>query len=168
MHVEGALIAATEALLPGLCPSCHQVLPGGNPGLCARCWSRVVPLSGPACPRCGIPVEDPSEPCLGCAPTPPPQSATLFWGEYDGTLRTAILALKHRGRDDFAAALGVRLAATVAAATWSESVDTVCFVPSHPLRRFKRPWPAAEQLARVVARALRWPSCNAASSSSDR
>lgn len=157
MFLEGVLTAATEALLPGLCPSCHEVLSGGDRGLCGTCWSHIIPLAGPTCPRCGIPVEDPSDACIECARTPPPQNATVFWGEYDGTLRTAILALKHGGRDDFAAALGTRLAAMVAASPWAESVDTVCFVPSHPLRRFKRPWPAAEQLARTVARAFRLP-----------
>lgn len=157
MYLEGVLTAAAEALLPGLCPSCREVLPGGDRGLCGRCWSHIIPLAGPACPRCGVPVEDASVACLECARSAPCQSATVFWGEYDGTLRTAILALKHGGRDEFAQALGNRLAATVAACPWAESVDTVCSVPSHPLRRFKRPWSAAEQLGRAVARALRLP-----------
>jgi ComF family protein len=157
VYLEGVLTAAAEALLPGLCPSCREVLPGGDRGLCGRCWSHIIPLAGAACPRCGVPVEDPSEACLECVRSTPPQQATVFWGEYDGTLRTAVLALKHGGRDEFAAALGSRLAAAVAASPWAEFVDTVCCVPSHPLRRFKRPWSAAEQLAREVARAFRLP-----------
>ncbi len=155
--LEGVLAAAVEALLPGLCPSCLVVLPGDDRGLCNRCWSQVIPLAGPACPRCGVPADDASEPCLECARNPPPQQATVLWGEHAGTLRTAILALKHGGRDDFAAALGNRLAAAVVVRPWARSVEAVTFIPSHPLRRFKRPWPAAEQLARTVARAFRLP-----------
>ena len=157
VYLGGVLAVAVEALLPGLCPHCGRPLPGEDRGLCSECWSRIIPLAGAACPRCGIPTEDPSEPCLGCARKPPPQQATLIWGEHNGVLRTAILSLKHGGRDDLAPPLGARLAAAVAVLPWAETVDTVSFVPSHSLRRFRRPWPAAELLARAVANGLERP-----------
>jgi len=154
VQTGGALAAAIEALLPGMCPHCDHPLDGGDRGLCGPCWSLVVPRSGSVCPRCGNPAEDVNEPCVACESFPPPQHATVAWGEHDGVLRTAILALKHGGRDDLAAPLGDRLAAVVAAQPWTSEIDLVVPVPSHPWRRLRKPWSAAELLAWRVARWL--------------
>ena len=94
---------------------------------------------------------------MDCLRKSPPQCATVIWGEHDGVLRTAVLALKHGARDELAEPLGARLAAVVAAEEWASEIDVVCHVPSHPLRRFRRPWPAAELIASSVARRLDLP-----------
>jgi predicted amidophosphoribosyltransferase len=69
-----------------------------------------------------------------------------------------VLALKHGRRDDLAAALGVRLASLVAVQPWASRVDLVTWVPSHRFRRLRRPWAAAELLARSVAHELALPA----------
>jgi predicted amidophosphoribosyltransferase len=158
VHTGGVLTAATEALLPGLCPHCDQPLPGGDRGLCGICWASMVPRAGTACPRCGTPTDESSEECLHCIEKPPPQRATVIWGEHDGVLRTVVVSLKHRGRDDFAHPLGARLAAAISAQPWVQSIDVVSAVPSHRLRRMRRPWTASELLANEVARRLALPS----------
>ncbi len=81
----------------------------------------------------------------------------MIWGEHDGVLRTAILALKHRSRDELAQPLGDRLATLVASQPWAETIDAVCGIPSHLLRGVRRPWSAAELMARTVARDLDRP-----------
>jgi predicted amidophosphoribosyltransferase len=78
----------------------------------------------------------------------------VVWGEYDGVLRSAILALKHRGRDELSRALGRRLASRVALQPWAAEIDVVTAVPSHPVHRLSRGWTAAELLARAVAHEL--------------
>jgi ComF family protein len=158
VQTGGVLAAAIEALLPGMCPYCDHPLEGNDRGLCGPCWSITVPRAGSSCPRCGTPTEDASEPCLNCLQTSPPQSATVVWGEHDGVLRTAILALKHGGRDELAAPLARRLAASVAAESWAVEIDCVVPVPSHPWRRLKKPWAASELLAEEVSRVLEKPS----------
>jgi predicted amidophosphoribosyltransferase len=158
VQTGGVLAAAIEALLPGMCPHCDHPLEGSDRGLCGPCWSITVPRAGSSCPRCGTPTEDASEPCLACLQTPPPQSATVVWGEHDGVLRTAILALKHGGRDDLAAPLADRLAASLAAESWAAEIDCITPVPSHPWRRLRKPWAASELLAEEVARILEKPS----------
>jgi predicted amidophosphoribosyltransferase len=158
VHTGGALIAAIEALLPALCPHCDQPLPGGERGLCGECWASMVPRAGTACPRCGAPTDESSDECLQCMVKPPPQRATVIWGEHDGVLRTVVVSLKHRGRDDFARPLGARLAAAISATQWVRSIDVVSPVPSHSLRRMRRPWTASELLAHEVARRLSLPS----------
>lgn len=158
VQTGGVLTAATEALLPGLCPHCDQPLPGGDRGLCAMCWASMVPRAGTACPQCGTPTDDGTEECLHCIGNPPPQRATVIWGEHDGVLRTVVVSLKHQSRDDFALPLGVRLVAAISTRPWARSLDVVCSVPSHAVRRTRRPWAASEMLATVVARRLGLPS----------
>jgi predicted amidophosphoribosyltransferase len=62
----------------------------------------------------------------------PPQQGTVIWGEYQGALRTAVLGLKHRGRDELTRPLGRRLAGRVATEAWASDIDLVVHVPSHP------------------------------------
>jgi competence protein ComFC len=157
VQLGGILAAATEALLPGLCPHCDQPLLGRDRGLCRACWSLTVPRAGNVCARCGLPSDGSSEPCLACVSRETPQEATVIWGEHDGSLRSALLALKNRNRDDLAAPLAGRLAAMVAGEPWAPSIDALCWVPSHPLRRFRRPWAAPELLAKHMAKTLGKP-----------
>jgi ComF family protein len=157
VQTGGALAAAIEALLPGMCPHCDHPLDGIDRGLCGPCWALTIPRAGEACRRCGIPTNDTNEPCLSCLDASPPQTATVAWGEYDGVLRTAILALKHGGRDDLAAPLGERLAASIAAESWVSLIDCIVPIPSHRWRRLNKPWAASELLADVVSKKLERP-----------
>jgi ComF family protein len=117
----------------------------------------LVPAAGVTCPRCGGASDDGAVICLGCHQAPPPQEATVVWGEHEGNLRAAVLALKHGGHDELAAPLGERLAARIAVEPWARGPDVVTPVPSHPLLRLRRGTVAAELLGRAVARALRLP-----------
>lgn len=144
-------------LLPALCVACDDVLAGDDRGLCSACRSRLQPMSGPCCPRCGVPADLDDQSCLECAASPPPQTATVFWGEYDGVLRDAVLALKHRGHDEIARPLGRRLAALIGIAPWFDEITTVASVPSHDIRRFRRGFSAAPLIGAEVARAIKRP-----------
>jgi len=81
----------------------------------------------------------------------------VVWGEYDGTLRRALLALKHHGHDELARQLGQRLASRVASSGLATDIDVVTAVPSHAVHRLRRGWSAAELLAREVARGVGVP-----------
>lgn len=158
MRAPGAIAAACEAFLPSLCLHCGEPLGGRDSGLCTPCWARLVPLAGARCPRCGGSADEFAEQgCLECSAAPPPQQATVVWGEYDGVLRSAVLALKHRGRDELAGPLGRRLAGRIAAETWSSDLDLIAHVPSHPLRRLRHGRSAAAGLADEVAEHLARP-----------
>lgn len=146
--------AFTQALFPALCVACGGLLTGQDHGLCGACRSRLVPLSGPGCPRCGVPSDVDEELCLACVAHAPPQDATVVWGSYDGVLRRAILALKHRGHDELARPLARRLAARIGTAPWSGSISVVVEVPSHAVRRLRRKTCAATLLAAQTATAL--------------
>jgi predicted amidophosphoribosyltransferase len=158
VRVARLFAEAAEVALPSLCPSCQMPLSGADRGLCRECWSRLVPLSGDRCGRCGGPATTGDEPCLACTAEPPPQQGTVVWGEYEGVLRSAILALKHHGHDELAEPLAERLAARARLAPWADEVTLVVPVPSHPLHRLRRGWTAAELLAHEVARRWRVPA----------
>jgi len=154
VRVAPVLAAAREAFLPGLCCCCGCPLGGDDQGLCAGCWSRVNPLGGICCPRCGGETDRGEETCIHCADAPPPQLATVVWGEYDGTLRAAIVAAKHRAHDELARPLARRLAARVSVERWTSELEAVVAVPSHPAHRFRRAFALAPLLAAGVAKEL--------------
>jgi len=163
VFVASLLNAAREAWLPALCCSCCTPLQGDDRGLCATCWSRVNPLVGGGCPRCGGDSDREGEPCLGCSDSPPVQRATVVWGEYDGALRAAVVAAKHGGHDELALPLARRLAARVSVEPWAASLKAVVAVPSHPAHRFRRAFALAPLLAAGVARELKLRSRRALS-----
>jgi predicted amidophosphoribosyltransferase len=158
VRLASLIAAVAEVVLPSLCVSCQDVLSGDDGGLCCGCWSRVIPAAGQRCPRCGGPGDDPEAPCLACHDSPPPQQGTVIWGEHEGVLRTAVLALKHHGHDELAAPLAARLAAKVALADWANEIEVVTAVPSHPVHRLRRGFSAAELLATTVALERRLPA----------
>ncbi len=157
VRLTSVISASFETFLPCLCLHCGEPVAGDRVGLCERCWTTVIPQSGQPCPRCGGPSEENLLLCLDCQSSPPPQSGTTIWGEYDGALRSTILALKGRGQDGVATPLARRLAARIAAEDWTEVVDTVTHVPSHPLRTLRLGWSGAACLSHEVARELGLP-----------
>jgi predicted amidophosphoribosyltransferase len=157
VRLAGVISASCEALLPSLCLHCGEAIAGDQLGLCGACWPTVVPRAGAACPRCAAPCDGELAVCLSCQGHAPAQHGTVAWGEYDGALRSAVLGLKARGRDELAEPLGQRLAARIAVADWGHDVELICHIPSHPLRTLRRGWPAAASLTRVVGRELGLP-----------
>lgn len=157
VRLAGVISASCEALLPSLCLHCGEPIAGDQLGLCGACWPTVVPRAGAACPRCAAPCDGELATCLSCQGQAPAQHGTVAWGEYDGALRSAVLGLKARGRDELAEPLGRRLAARIAVSDWGHDVELICHIPSHPVRTLRRGWPAAASLARVVGRELGLP-----------
>lgn len=158
VRAPGVFAASCEAFLPSLCLHCGEPLGGRDVALCSSCWASVIPLVGARCSRCGGSADEFAEQgCLACSMASIPQQGTVIWGEYDGALRSAVLGLKHRGRDELAQPLGQRLAGRVALETWASDIDLVVHVPSHPLRRLRNGRSAAAELAAVVAGVLDRP-----------
>lgn len=153
----GVSAALKEMFLPALCVACDGVLSGEDRGLCGDCRSRLLPISHPCCPLCGTPSDTDTDVCLGCVISPPPQDGTVVWGEYDGILRTAVLALKHRGHDEVARGLALRLAARIGLAPWYDEITVVIAVPSHRFRRWRRGCSAAGLVGAEVAKAIDRP-----------
>jgi ComF family protein len=158
VRVAGVISASCEALLPSLCLHCGEAIAETGVGLCGDCWARVLPVVDRSCPLCGSPATDTEEPCVECACSSPIQDGAVVWGEYDGPLRTILLAMKNRSRDELAEPIGRRLAARLALVPWIDNIDLVTHVPSHPIRRLRRGWSVAACVALVIARELVRPA----------
>jgi ComF family protein len=157
VRVGGFVSSLLEVVFPAPCVCCARALPGGSRALCPECQSRILPLSGARCPTCTGPSDRPDESCLSCAGNTSPIEAAVAWGEYEGVLRDAILALKHNRRDELTQALSGRLAARVALESWSHKLDLVTAVPSHPMHRIRRGYTASALLAADMARLIGRP-----------
>jgi ComF family protein len=155
VRLEAIVSAVSEVFLPSLCLHCSAPLPGGAAGICAGCLSALAAGPGARCRLCGRPSAEAV--CLHCEATPPPWRGTVSLGDYQGVLRTALLALKHRGHEELAAPLAAPLITRIGEAPWAEELDSVTAVPTHPLHRLRRGWSAARQLAVEIARGLDLP-----------
>lgn len=155
---------ALAILLAPACAACKLPLDEPTRGpVCAACWGAVVPLSPPLCSTCGDPLPSwrvislDQARCARCRRRTSRVVRTRSIGAYDGALRAIVHALKYDGRRTVA----VRLAEAMR----SHSADVlagadICVpVPLHPIRRYRRGFNQAEELARhlglPVVRALR-------------
>jgi ComF family protein len=133
--------ALIDLLLPPRCPGC------GREGvlLCSRCRAVLDRrLDEPP----GVP--------LGMPASMPDGLLQLEWcAAYSGPVRQALHALKYTGDRRLAGPLGRALAERWRRA--GRGGDTVTWVPVHPARRRDRGFDQAEELACVMAAALRLP-----------
>ncbi len=145
---------ALDVLLPPRCVGC------GARGveLCGTCIAHLQPM-GPACPRCSRPALG-GRICRRCASRQSPLRAILAACPYEGVLRSAILALKYRGRTRLVPFLAMLLA--VPLATRPLEVDLVVPVPLTRARQRARGFNQAELLARPLAQARDWALAPAA------
>lgn len=149
-HLGASLLGDLwDALLPTQCVVCEDVHRRRSP-LCERCEEQIVELSrATACPRCGMPLPDPEQPCGWCRGgglRPFRRVARL--ATYTEPLRSLIHAMKFHGRwwvaDDLASRLGRKpeVSALLARA------DVVTAVPLHWRRQVQRGFNQSELIAR--------------------
>jgi ComF family protein len=140
-----------RTFLQPACAACHELLlsPLSGP-VCAGCWSGVHPLPPPLCARCGDRLRAPPDTtlCQRCRTRSAAIALARSAGGYEGALRAIIHAFKYDGRR----ALAPRLAwlMQVAGADMLSDADVVVPVPLHPLRRWKRGFNQADDLARAL------------------
>jgi predicted amidophosphoribosyltransferase len=156
-------------LAPPACVACRAPVARAEVLVCAACLRSLPWLRGRRCPRCGLP----RHPARGC-----PAAGAAFAGAwaplaYEGSARALVAALKFRGALAVAGLMGAQLAAhlpgglvevpgPVGSVGVAGSADLVGVpaaspalvpVPPHPVRRRRRGFdPAAELAAALAAR----------------
>ena len=134
LGVKAANLLLTVAFAPP-CAACAAPLATPVDGcVCPRCWSAVAPP-----PR----VEWPSGPLADVAAA----------GDYSGSLRQIVHALKYDGRRSLARPLGVLMRA--AGQDVLDSAAYVVPVPLHPWRRLRRGFNQASDLAELLGPPVR-------------
>ena len=154
--VRRGLRGAAEHLLPSRCFGCGGALRGAQRhGACMACWSSLVPLRGPVCRCCGIPVPGvvaPDAICGRCAVQPLLVDGVLAAVLYEGFARSALLRVKKGGRREILESLAGQLEVAARSAHLGFA-DAVVAVPSPWVRRIRRGFDPAAVFSGAVSRA---------------
>ena len=141
------------------CTACDDPLERPTAGIvCDDCWRRIRCIEAPFCERCGVRVPAAaSSLCGDCRATGGPLTARRAAGVHAGTLREIVHAFKYEGRRSLARPLAQLIRSV--AGDWLRDADIAVPVPLHPLRRWRRGFNQADDLAvhlgMPVLRALR-------------
>lgn len=145
--------ALLSVFLAPLCAACDDPLDEPTRGpVCHRCWQNVRPFAPPLCDVCGDPlrswrvINEDYGMCPRCRRARNYVSRSRAIGEYDGSLRAIVHALKYDGRRSVARHLGALLARH--GATILAGADLVVPVPLHRSRRRARGFNQAAEIAR--------------------
>lgn len=147
-------------ILPYPCDLCKEERAAPHLGsICGSCWDQVKLLHPPLCARCGVPVphgmDDPL--CGPCCLQPPEFDRAAAVGPYEGKLREMIHLYKYRGKRMLRQPL-VDLMVPVAWRLANEAELTLATaIPLHLSRLRHREFNQAQDLARLLAAALRIP-----------
>ncbi len=140
------------ALAPA-CASCGTALDEPTRGpVCGRCWHGVVEFTPPLCMQCGDPLPSwrvisvEASRCARCRRRSSALSCIRSIGDYDGSLRAIVHALKYGGRRSLAVSLAERMRLSCRDAL--AAADVVVPVPLHRRRQRARGFNQAEELAR--------------------
>jgi ComF family protein len=153
--------ALAAALLAPACAACSALLDEPLTGcVCSSCWRSVLPITPPVCDRCGDPLARQTQSlipnpeslinvrsmCTVCCAGYSAVSRARAIGEYDGSLRDIIHALKYAGRLSLAKPLAAQMrrhGSEVLA-----DVDCLVPVPLHWRRERQRGFNQAREIAR--------------------
>ncbi len=144
--VRRAANGLIAALLAPACAACDTLLDEPLSGcVCRVCWASVRPITPPVCDRCGEPLARPDSGCRACSGTGAVARARAV-GEYEGSLREIIHALKYFGRRSLARPLAERMRRV--GGELLEDADCVVPVPLHWRREYQRGFNQAREIAR--------------------
>lgn len=140
------------AALAPACAACARPLEAPlQSAVCDNCWTTIRLLRPPFCGVCGNPLASWREPasgyrCESCVVRRPHIAAGRAIGEYEGSLRAIVHALKYQGRRSLAAPLAglLRLHGSPVLA----GADLIVPVPLHWRRQWLRGFNQAHELAR--------------------
>lgn len=132
------------------CAVCDEPLDAPTRGIvCRKCRDRTSRIRPPVCDRCGVPVARADTTamafCGACRLTGGPATVRRSAGLHAGTLRSMIHAFKYDGRRSLGGLLAEWMREV--GADWLLETDAVVPVPLHPLRRWKRGFNQAADLA---------------------
>ena len=141
--------ALISVLLAPECAVCNAVLATSLDGcVCRNCWASVQPIILPVCDACGDPLPRAidSQVCHSCSLRPRVIDRARAIGEYDGTLRDIIHALKYQQRLSVARGLAALMRSP--GRELLEAADLAVPVPLHRRRERTRGFNQAHELAR--------------------
>ncbi|WP_404401766.1 ComF family protein [Pelagibacterium halotolerans] len=149
--------AALDQLFPPICLACGAAV-GTPDGLCAACWSKLVPISPPLCPILGLPfAADMGAGAVSAQAIadPPPFDRARSAVAYTDLARQLVSKMKYGDRPEIAIFCGRMMAAAGYEVLDEDAV--LVPVPLHPMRQFARRYNQSTELARAIARLAKCP-----------
>ena len=145
-----ALDAILAVVWAPRCAACDDPLDAPSRGVvCRSCWRRIPAIAWPVCGQCGAAeaTADTSAGlrCADCRRTGGPPTARRAAGVHAGTLRAIIHAFKYDARRSLARPLAQRM--QDAGGDWLRGADVAVPVPLHAVRRWRRGFNQAADLA---------------------
>lgn len=155
------LTGIADLIFPPRCITCDALREQHGPlPFCPSCLEKIRFIRSPLCPRCGLPfpaAEGEDHLCGDCLTSEKPYAVARAFGEYEGTLLTAIHRFKYRGRTGIGEILG-RLMADFASGIWDMKVfERIVPVPLHRRRLRERGFNQAVILAREISKRFGLP-----------
>ena len=158
-HCPRIIRRLSHLVLPVHCASCGDALWGSPiPFFCDRCWSTIRSISGPICPRCGLPFpspialrHSPSHCCVDCRARPPAFSQAWTLYPYQSPLKEAIGLFKYQGKVSLVKSC-VHL--MIDALPSLPPIDLIMSVPLHSTRLRKREYNQSLLLAHGLSKHL--------------
>ena len=139
--------AVVTALFAPACAVCSELLDEPLSGcVCRRCWQSIRPITPPVCDGCGDPLPRAGAPCRDCSAHQSAVTRARAIGEYEGTLREIIHALKYAGRLSLAKRLAAEM--SLRGRALLEDIDCIVPVPLHWRREHQRGFNQAREIAR--------------------
>jgi ComF family protein len=163
--------SAISVLLAPACAACAQCLVHPTQGpVCAECWDAIPAILPPVCDSCGDPMQSwrvadaERARCGRCIRAGGHVARSRSVGEYEGSLKAIVHALKYDGRRSLAPDLARRLA--LCGSDIVAGADVAVPVPLHRSKQRSRGFNQADDLARglplplvrALARLRRTPS----------
>lgn len=149
---------ALDQLFPPVCLACAKAVSTPN-GLCAPCWTELVPITAPLCPVLGIPFAaeiGPDALSAQAIADPPPFRRARSAVAYNDIARALVSRMKYADRPEIAHYCAAMMAG--AGAEILAGADAVLVpVPLHRMRQFQRRYNQSTELARHLARVANLP-----------
>lgn len=146
-------------IYPARCPVCDDVLYErdkiGRPAICPGCVSKLNPISGPACMRCGKPLEgEEQELCFDCVRKPHEYVRGVAAFAYTDAMKRSMYAFKYNNRREYAGFYADALCDNYSNTIRGWGADVIMPIPLHKSRQRSRGYNQAALLARELSRKL--------------
>ena len=138
-----------DVLYPPRCPLCGESMPPGQ-RIHASCVEKIPRISGNRCEKCGKPTHPGERLCSDCMEVSHRFDEGLGAFLYDGMIRDALLALKFRGKKEYADMLGLLTAMEAESFLKANRTELLVPVPMHPRKKRIRGYNQAEVLAERI------------------
>ena len=147
----------TDLIYPRRCPVCDKaVKPFGNL-ICGECENKFVYIKAPFCQKCGKELKDKRAfYCHDCAVKEHSYDKGMALFSY-GSAAESIYRFKYRGRQEYAAYFGERMAQILGKRILELKPDALVPVPIHSSKKRTRGYNQAELIAKELGRRLEIP-----------